>query len=347
MKLREFQKYLKKQKIMGAIFVHPDPTIRYFTQKEFSNALLVVTSRKAILFITALDKKPSIPGIEVKELLKEWEKILPSQRTSKIGIHKKEISVHFSDKLHKTFKGAKFVDVSSFVYTLRQQKTPKEIIAIRHACAITDAVFREVITELKKRTLRTERDVALFIDTQIRKKGAEPAFPSIVAIGKNAAIPHHTPSTTPITKGFLLLDFGARYNGYCSDMSRTVFIGTITHIEKKHYQQLLCCQEKSINHIDTCATFHELDTFARNELNTNAQYFVHSLGHGLGLEIHEPPVYSDKHAKINKNMVFTVEPGIYFPQKYGLRIEDTIIFTGKAHILTTSPKRLICIPCKK
>jgi Xaa-Pro aminopeptidase len=321
--------------------------IRYFTQKEFSNALLVITPRNATLFMTALDKKPHISGIDVKELSKGWEKTIKTKNVSKVGIHKKEMSVQFYDKIKKIFTKTQFVDVSSSLYTLRQQKTSQEIAAIRKACSITDTVFNDVVTELKKGTLRTERDVALFMDTRMRNNGVEPAFPTIVAMGKNAAIPHHTPSTASLSRGFLLLDFGARYKGYCADMSRTMFLGTITNKEKKHYDQLLCCQEKTICHIDTCSTFHELDAFARKELDTNAQYFVHSLGHGLGMEIHEHPVYSDKRTKIEHNMVFTVEPGVYFPQQYGLRIEDTILFNGKAKVLTKSSKKLICISSTK
>ncbi|MBI2582194.1 M24 family metallopeptidase, partial [Candidatus Woesearchaeota archaeon] len=173
---------------------------------------------------------------------------------------------------------------------------------------------------------------------------AELAFPTIVGSGKNSAVPHHVTSSAKLQQGFLQLDFGAAYKNYCSDMSRVLYIGKPSKTEKDHYNILHLAQTEPIKAVTLNKPFTELDKISRKHLGKFSSYFIHSLGHGVGVEIHESPSFSeDAKQTIKQNHVFTIEPGIYFPGKYGIRIEDTLLFDGRAKILTTSPKELITL----
>ena len=234
-------------------------------------------------------------------------------------------------------------DFSEFITSLRESKTDNELTNMKKACSITTSAFNALLKELPKKTLLTELDIALFLESYIKNRNAELAFPTIVANGKNAAIPHHKTSTKKLTKGFLLVDFGAKYNNYCSDMSRTLYLGVPSTQEEKMYALLKSSQQAAINAAKLNASFTLLTNIAKDALNPYAKYFTHSLGHGIGIEVHESPIFSNKTSKIEKNVPFTIEPGLYFPSKYGIRIEDTVVFTDSLQILTKAPKRLICI----
>ena len=174
------------------------------------------------------------------------------------------------------------------------------------------------------------------------------AFPTIVATGKNATIPHHQTSQQKLRHGFLLLDFGARYQHYCADCSRTIYLGQPNQKEKDIYQVLLQAQTAAINEIKEKRLFSELEQATRKKLGKYSSYCIHSLGHGVGLEIHEQPAFAlEAKRQVLPGMVFTIEPGIYLPGKLGLRIEDTVYFDGKkAHVLTGSKKELITVRWK-
>ncbi len=344
MKLSAFQEYLRRQHLGGAFFVHPDPTLLYFTQQPLSYGLLLVTPRDASLYITKLDQPRNSLGIMVKPLVKDWSKQLSSLKPKVMGINKTSLTVSWLEKLKKIWPTARFVDVSETLQELRQQKTPEEIQKITTACTLTTNSFTALLKELPKRTLHTEQDVALFLEKHVVQQGGEWAFPPIVAMGKNAAVPHHATSTQLLKRGFLLLDFGAKYQNYCADMTRVVFLGTPTAEEKKYYQLLLDAQQGASAAVQEDTSFHQLETIARKKLGKYAKNFTHSLGHGIGIEVHEAPVFSDKKQNVRRKVVFTIEPGIYFPGKFGLRIEDTLLFDGKTRILTKATKELVVVP---
>ncbi len=345
MKLRQFQQHLKKKNIGVAFFTLPDITIAYFTQCKPSFAYLLITPQAATFYYTSLDKKPTFKGITAKPITKHWFKAY--KRAQHIGINKRSLTVAQLERLKKLWPHAKFVDLASALDQLRQQKTAEEVDKIQKACQITSTAFAALLKELelpkKKLKLKTELEAVEFLEGQFRVQGAEPAFPTIVAMGKNAAIPHHLPDNTKLTKGFLVIDFGAKYQQYCADMTRTVYLGKPTKKEKEFYDLLLSAQQDAIKAIEENVSFQQLDKVARKKLGRYSKNFTHSLGHGLGLEVHEAPTFSDKKAKVEEGMVFTVEPGVYFPGKRGIRIEDTLVWKGKVRMLTTSPKELITI----
>ena len=344
MKLKPFQKYLKKENIDLAFLVHPDSNITYFTQMKPSYAHLIITPNSAELQLTKLDDHPKIKGIAVKDFQKNWEKNLADKNTKKVGINKNDLPLKFFEKLKNLFPKAEFTDISGQLNILRSQKTEEEAAKITKACQITVDALNNLTGNFSPKKFKTELDVAFFLEKYIKEQGAELAFPTISASGKNSAIPHHVTSNTKLKKGFLQLDFGASYQNYCADMSRVLHLGTIGKIEKDHYEILLKAQQEAVIQSSLNKPYPELDKVARKMLGKYSSYFIHSLGHGVGIDVHEQPSYSPElDNKILQGHVFTIEPGIYFPGKYGLRIEDTLIFDKKAKILTKASKELVIL----
>lgn len=334
MKLSLFQKFLEEKEYDLALFAD-EVTITYFTQMKPSPGLLAITPQEAILFLTALDKKPD--HFEVHEL-KKWKEELASGKPFKVGINKEKLSVREEEELRKIFPKAQFEDVSGKLQELRSQKTDREIRLIAKACSITSCAYTNLLVALEGKKLKTEMDVALCLERSMREQGGGVAFPTIAASGFHAAIPHHITSTQKLRSGFLVVDFGASYKNYCADMTRVVHLGHISSSARRNYQLLFAAQQGAINAVKENRSFQELDQMARALLGKYSRYFVHSLGHGIGVEVHEAPVFT--HSRIRKNQVFTIEPGIYVPGKFGLRIEDTLLFNGKTRILTTASRDL-------
>jgi Xaa-Pro aminopeptidase len=346
MKLKAFQSYLQEQNIDFAFLSHPDLNITYFTQIKPSFAYLIITPKKAFFYLTELDKKPILKEIKSYFLKKGWQNNIKKIKPKQIGINQESLTVASLERLKKHFPKAQFVDISPKLQELRQQKTQSEIEKLAQACAITTYAFNATITELTRKTLHTEQDVALFLEKKIREQGGDIGFPTIIAMGKNAATPHHITSTAKLQRGFLLFDFGASYQNYCADMSRTLFLGTPNEQEKQVYNLLLNAQEKAIDAVKENLPLAELDKVARKNLGKYSSRFIHSLGHGIGLEVHEAPNFvKDPKNTIKEDVPFTIEPGIYIQNKLGLRIEDTLLLhQGKIIVLTKAPKKLISIP---
>jgi Xaa-Pro aminopeptidase len=223
-------------------------------------------------------------------------------------------------------------------------KTPEEMAKIRKAQEITDKAFAAVLPLL--RPDMKETDVAAELEYQMKKFGAsDKSFDTIAVSGTNSARPHGVPRPVQLEKGFLTMDFGCIYEGYCSDMTRTVVIGKADADMKKVYDTVLQAQLAAIEAVREGMTGEGLDRIAR-DIIYGAGYegcFGHGLGHGVGLLIHEPLRISALGKKpLEKGHVFTVEPGIYLKGKYGVRIEDMIQMTAEGPLdITKSPKNLI------
>ena len=345
MKLRQFQHLLAKNKIDLAFFSHDDPAVYYFIGSEFTGGYLLITPHQAILFLSPLDHKPKKQGVIVRNLAPGWSAKYANSTFQSIGINKANLTVELLDRIKKIFPRAKVKDISSSLEQLRLKKTKTELVLMVKACALTSAAFQALLKELPQKKLKTEQDVALFLEAFIRQRRGTIAFPTIVAVGKNSAIPHHLTSTTRLRCGFLQLDFGARINGYCADMSRVLFLGKPTTEEKRLYHLLADAQQAALDTVKSGISLKELDHIARMKLGKYASYFNHALGHGIGIEVHEQPAFFDPHAVVMKDVPFTIEPGIYLPGKFGIRIEDTLVWNGKKReILTKAPKNFITIP---
>ncbi|MBW3023168.1 Xaa-Pro peptidase family protein, partial [Candidatus Woesearchaeota archaeon] len=298
------------------------------------------------LFIPLLDIEKAFKSGTKFEIVRKnfYEKMKKfAGRPKIIGIEEKKFSIYAMKKLKKIFKNAKFRDISQIIFDLRKIKTQKEIKIIREASAITNNILNSCIRNLKK--FKTEKDIEEYLKIQCIKTGVEPAFEFVVASGRNPATPHHTPSNKKISKGFCVLDFGVRYKGYCTDITRTVYIGKPSKREKELYNLVLSVQEKAIKNVKLGKKFSEMDQEARQNFGKKAKYFIHSLGHGVGLEVHEMPhIGNGSEEAVENNMYFTVEPGIYLIGRLGIRIEDDIlVVNGKVENLTKVRKQLITV----
>ena len=234
---------------------------------------------------------------------------------------------------------------------LRMMKDENEVAAIKKAVEIADSAFVHILSFIKPGI--SEQTVALELEYQMRKLGAEkPAFDTIVASGKRGALPHGIASKKIIELGdFVTMDFGAVYQGYHSDITRTICMGSPTDKQRELYDIVLTAQLAGVEAVQPGKTGREVDAVARKIIVDAGfgDYFGHGLGHGLGLYIHEDPRLSPSNTQtvLMESMVVTVEPGIYLPEWGGIRIEDTVLVsTDGCQILTASSKHLIEISNK-
>lgn len=236
---------------------------------------------------------------------------------------------------------------SSALKELRIYKDEAELAAINVAQEITDAAFTHILNFINKN--RTEREIALELDFFMRKNGAEaPAFQTIAVSGTASALPHGVPRDCTLENGFLTMDFGARYAGYCADMTRTVVIGRADAAQKRLYETVLEAQKTALAAAGGGVGCAALDKMARDIID-DAGYtgcFGHSLGHGVGIDVHEAPSVSFRapaSALLTPGHVVSCEPGIYLMGQYGCRIEDLIAVNedGSIRNFTKSPKELI------
>src|SRR3989344_4657420 len=208
----------------------------------------------------------------------------------------------------------------------------------KKACQITDKMFSSLI---KNFNFKTEKDIEKFLKSQLKKYKVKPSFsPFIVVSGKRSNQIHGKPTKNKL-KGFTIIDFGISYNGFKSDMTRTIYIGKPSKEDIQEYNKLLKIQEKLISLIKPGDYYCDLDIKARVLLGKDKIYFNHNLGHGVGKKIHQlPNLRSSSPDKIKLNDVVTIEPGIY-KKDYGIRIEDTVLVRNKPIVLTKSNKKLI------
>jgi len=238
-----------------------------------------------------------------------------------------------------------FQPVGPLVSTLRWVKDAAEIARMRAAaalgCELFDSIFEHIVPGA------TETQVALALEYKARLAGAtEMSFPSIVASGPRSALPHGRASAAKLPRrGFVTLDFGVVLDGYCSDMTRTVHLGRATADEQRVYEAVLEAQEAGVAAVRAGVTGGDVDEAARSVLRRARldKWFTHSTGHGVGLEIHEGPRLAAKQTqKLEAGMIVTIEPGLYLPGRFGVRIEDMVLVTKTgAEILTPSTKAWI------
>lgn len=234
---------------------------------------------------------------------------------------------------------------ASLVEMLRTVKDGDELEIMAEAARTGCKLFEHILGVLRPGIAEVE--VAAELEHQARMLGAEGmSFETIVAAGLRSAMPHGRATTAPLPRrGFVTMDFGIIHKGYCSDMTRTVFLGKPKPEERKAYEAVLEAQENAVDAVAPGARCAEVDEAARSVLRREglAEFFTHSTGHGVGLEIHEPPrVGAGQTTRLEPGMVITIEPGIYLAGKFGIRIEDMVVVTRSGgQVLTPAPKALI------
>ena len=234
---------------------------------------------------------------------------------------------------------------ASIVEQLRSVKDGDELALMSEAAVTGCKLFEHILTVLRPGIAEVE--VAAELEYRARMLGADGmSFETIVAAGLRSAMPHGRATTALLPRrGFVTMDFGIIHKGYCSDMTRTVFLGKPKPEERRTYEAVLEAQENAVNAVAPGASCAEVDEAARSVLRREglAEAFTHSTGHGVGLEIHEPPrVGAGQTTRLQAGMVITIEPGVYLPGKYGIRIEDMVAVTRSGgQVLTPAPKALI------
>lgn len=327
----------------------------YYTGFLSSAGTLLAGREKCFFYIDSRyfeDACARIEGCEVvlqDELYEQLGAAVAVQRWKALAVESDEMSLHSYDRLRQKLAVELLSDhrLSDLVAAHRSRKSPRELACIRRAQGITDRTFTHILDYI--RPGRTEREIALEMEFYSRRIGSEEAaFAFIVVSGKNSSLPHGVPSDKPVERGdFITLDFGATVEGYRSDMTRTVAVKEASDKQRDVYETVLRAQQAGFAAIRPGVPCNEVDAAARELIDTGAYKgcFGHGLGHSLGLDIHEPPRFSPTcTTPLEPGMVLSVEPGVYLPGEFGVRIEDIVVVTAEGYEnLTGSPKELILI----
>jgi Xaa-Pro aminopeptidase len=275
-----------------------------------------------------------VSGWETITLSNDWLGGIAERLEGRVGFEDDQMSVRALEKLkEKLADGAEPVPAGGTVERLRRVKDEEELRAIAAASKLADEVWRWTL----ERGLagRSERDVARAAEARIRELGAEPSFPAIVAAGPNGALPHAEPGEREIGRGELVVfDMGAKLDGYCSDGTRTYATGDPGESAREVYEVVRAAQQAALDAITAGAKGEALDAVARRVIEAagHGERFGHALGHGVGLEVHEGPRLSQRSDDVlEPGEVVTVEPGVYVPGRFGVRIEDLVVVAADGH----------------
>ena len=338
---------------VDAVIVLDELNQHYLSEFAFTDGFLFITKEKAYLvtdfryYEMALNSANSQFEVAVPENRKEFiEKIASKCEIKSVGFEGGSVSYETYQHYCESYPSLTFVNIGDAIEVIRQIKSADEIMKMQKAQDITDAALSHVLGMLTPNM--TELDVAVELEYAMRRGGAGAfAFETIAVSGDASALPHGTPRNVKLRPGFLTMDFGAKYEGYCADMTRTVVIGKADAQIKKLYNTVKDAQLAALEYLREGADCGEADKIARDIIDANPEYrgaFGHSLGHSVGLFIHESPrLYSRGFGRqLKVGEVVTVEPGIYLFGKYGCRIEDMVaIEKDGIHNFAHSSKDLI------
>ncbi|MBV9606141.1 MAG: aminopeptidase P family protein [Solirubrobacterales bacterium] len=337
---------------VDAVVITDLVNVRYLTGYTGSNGLALIGANTRV-FVTdfryveqaAEQVEPSFDRRRASlDLLEAIKDALPAGEL-RLGFEEDHVSVREHGRLRDLLPDRiELVGVHGLVEELRAVKEPGEIAAIRAATELADAAFEQFIAG--GLIGRTERELALELEFDMRRRGAEgPSFAPIVAAGPHGALPHASPRDVEVRRGELVvIDWGAQLDGYCSDCTRTVAAGEIDERGAEIYQLVLDAQLAGLEAVTPGAGGREVDAVAREiiEAAGHGEHFGHGLGHGVGLDVHEAPRLAQRSESVLKpGNVVTVEPGVYLPGELGVRIEDLVVLTGDGReILTGLTKEL-------
>ena len=334
---------------LDAILVSQAENRRYLSGFTGSAGFLLVAEKSAILATDfryteqAQEQATDFEVVRIEGDLQKWfPDLISSLRVKRVGFEANDIPVSTHQRLAATEGEKELVPTEDVVESLRAIKDEAELTFITRAVELTDAVFEEVVPVI--RPGMTEKEVAWEIERSLREKGSESVpFDLIVASGPNSALPHARPTDRAIAIGEpVVIDIGARFEGYASDLSRTIFLGNEDKTFARMYDLVLGAQLTAIATIEAGMSGEQVDALARTVIEQGGygEAFGHGLGHGIGLAPHELPRLGRGSSTIlSDGMVFTIEPGIYVKGWGGVRIEDVIVLEeGKARVISKARK---------
>jgi len=349
-------KQLVLPEVADGALITSDINRRYFTGMKSSAGMLLIFKECAYLIIDfryiekARNTVKNCTVMEQENLTEQINSLMKKHNAKSLAVESMDMTLSRMSFLEKKFPDIEFIksdELSNNIYDMRTIKSTEEIEKIHKAQKIAEKAFDEILGFIRPGV--TEREIALKLDNCMLENGAEGlSFETIALAGANTSMPHGVSGNYKVKNGdFVLMDFGAVYDGYHSDMTRTVCVGQSSEKMGKIYDIVLKAQLEALKKVKSGITGSELDGYARDIIDESGygDFFGHSLGHGVGMEIHEFPTASSKSETILKeNMVVTVEPGIYLPGKFGVRIEDFVVVTENSHQnLTNCPKKLIIL----
>ncbi len=360
-RLKRLQSLLESTSVDALLITHL-PNIRYLCGFTGTSGILTLLKASNVFFTDGryteqaraevkgsriiIGRKP--PLAAAAEWLIENKSKIGRKKPIRLGIESEHLTVAARSQLASMLRhDFRFRETRGLVEQLRIVKDADEIASLQAAATLGASLFERALAVIRPGV--TENEVAAEMEYTARRSGAEEmSFPTIIAAGKRSALPHGRASTAAIpSRGFVVCDFGVILSGYCSDRTRTVYVGRPTGEARRIYQAVYEAQAAAIASVKPGVSVAKVDEAARNVLKKKglARHFTHSTGHGVGLEIHEPPrIAAGQNQILQAGMVITIEPGVYIPGSGGVRIEDMVVVTNQGcEILASSDKELITI----
>ncbi len=331
-RIDKLKKIFSAGKIDGLIFFNMN-NIRYLSGFTGSDGVLLISAGKTSLLVdgrytfqAGLEAK-DIQVIEYKDKVEGIIQAIKKLRLERVGFEENSITLEMYNRLARGVPKEKFIALGNHLRLIRACKDESEITLLKKAAEISSSAVKSLVGQIEPG--RTEKELAWQLDMNARKYGADGlAFEAIVASGENSSLPHARPTDRKIKKGdFIVIDFGVKYKGYCSDETCTIAFGKLTDRQKNAYQIVKDAHDRAVDRIKAGVPAADIDRYARKIFGKKySRYFVHGTGHGVGLEVHEAPRLSSMSSDILKQrMVVTVEPGLYIQGLWGIRIEDTVL----------------------
>lgn len=339
-----------RQEGCGYLILSPSTNMFYFTglqttADERLQAIVIPAEGQPTAILPEMYKEkaesviagrfPLIPWSDQHDPLDLLKEVMPVENSGRIAVDDFMRAGHLIEIMH-VYPGAAFEQASAIVDSLRLFKDHHEIMLMERAGDLADQVMEKVRSEIRPGI--SEKEMAHFIETSFKQISDDISFKPIIASGPNSASPHHSPGERKLQEGdFVVVDCGGSVEGYCSDITRTFFLGKVSGEMRKVYEVVQEANQAAFDAIGLGCSGEEADAAARGVIAQAGygDYFIHRTGHGIGLDVHEPPYLVEGNSeKILPGMTFSIEPGIYFPGKYGIRIEDIVAVTDQG------PRRL-------
>lgn len=355
-RIQRILSYMEKAGIDAALITQPKHV--YYLTGFLTNpherflGLVIPAAGEAALIVPALDREAAMEASSIKNIRTHSDtdnpydvlkQALPAGLKT-LGLEKGHMTVERFEAMGAVVAADSYVDVEEPLREMRLIKSADEVARLKRAVKLVEEALEAVVGGIVPGV--TEAEVVAEMEYQMKRLGAEgPAFSTMVLAGEKSALPHGTPGSRQVRPGDLLLfDIGVQNDGYVSDITRTFAVGDISEQLKEIYETVLAANEAAIAQVRPGVTFAHLDQTARRVIADKGygEYFIHRLGHGLGMDVHEyPSVHGQNQEVLRPGMVFTIEPGIYLPGVGGVRIEDDVLVTEDGcEVLSQYPKAL-------